>query len=303
MSEQITFDRAKGFVALPVEVLEIDMTPGAFRLLAELCRMANIDGYCWPSLDQLSDRMGRSKSAISGYIKELREAALVDTETQKTANGYNYRLKYRVTFWADWRASLRGAVTQKAERSVQPVERLEESKNHIHKNQSPPLADDVLDDLLKVWGRCFHGAPYPAAATFPAEDTVLRTDVVLGNASSETIITADIQQALRSLWARKAVEIPAQAVAVQAEVIAKTRPTPAEFAAICKGISRAWQSHWKRPPNPDAFAKLVQSAKVTTAYQKQSLLKSYRNRWRLAQNTLRNPAHSGSLTSTKKVAA
>ena len=85
MSEQISFNRDKGFVALPVGVLDMDLSPGAFRTLVELCRMANMEGYCWPSLTQLSDRLGRSKSAISGYLKELRGVGLVATEEQRTA--------------------------------------------------------------------------------------------------------------------------------------------------------------------------------------------------------------------------
>jgi hypothetical protein len=106
MASSLTFDPAKGFVALPCEVMNIDMSPGAFRLLVELCRMANRTGECWPSLGQLSERIGRSKAAISGYIAELREIELIETTSQKMANGYNYRLKYCVTFWKSWRSNL-----------------------------------------------------------------------------------------------------------------------------------------------------------------------------------------------------
>lgn len=300
MSEQLSFDRAKGFVALPVEVLEIEMTPGAFRLLVELCRMANVDGYCWPSLDQLSDRMGRSKSAISGYIKELRAEGLVDTETQTMANGYNYRLKYRVTFWADWRASLRGAVRQKVERSVQPAERLEESKNQIQKNHCPPTAE--VDVLLKDWGRCFQGAAYPAATSAPSPTLLQQTEDVLSDAPV-TNISADISAWLCAFWAKRQVPVTAKDVADQGAILMRSKPTTAELQAIASAISQAWQPHWRRPPDAAAFEKLVATAKITTAFQKHQLLKSYRNRWALAQKTLRNAAHSGCLTATKKVAA
>ncbi|WP_366513900.1 helix-turn-helix domain-containing protein [Planktotalea sp.] len=59
MAKPYEFDPGKGFVALPCEIMDIDLTPGAFRLLVELCRMANRTGECWPSLGQLSDRIGR----------------------------------------------------------------------------------------------------------------------------------------------------------------------------------------------------------------------------------------------------
>ena len=42
------FNPAQGFVALPSDVMDIGMTPGAFRLLVELCRMANTTFECWP---------------------------------------------------------------------------------------------------------------------------------------------------------------------------------------------------------------------------------------------------------------
>jgi biotin operon repressor len=157
MSETIVFDRRKGFVALPVQVLEMELTPGAFRLLAELCRMANLDGFCWPSLGQLGERLGRSKAAISGYVTDLREAGLISTETQTTANGYNYRLRYCVVFWKAWRASLSGQTgpavevkdSEPVERSVQPVERHRGSKNHIQINHDQSV-DDEYEDLRKV---------------------------------------------------------------------------------------------------------------------------------------------------------
>lgn len=300
MSEQLSFDRAKGFVALPVEVLEIELTPGAFRLLVELCRMANVDGYCWPSLDQLSGRIGRSKSAISGYIKELRAEGLVDTETQTTANGYNYRLKYRVTFWQDWRASLTGAVRSKPERSVQPAERLKESKNQINLNHCLPTAE--VDQLVKDWGRCFHGAPYPAASLPPSEALITQTNLAL-SAEIQEDISADISDWLWDFWTTRKIAVTAKMVAGQAQSIAKSYPSLEEFQLITKALSRAWQPHWRRPPDAEAFTKLVGSAKITTAFQKHQLLKSYRNRWMLAQKTLRNAAHSGSLAATTRVAA
>lgn len=100
------FDPRSGYVALPSALLDLDLAPGPFRLLTELCRMANKAGECWPSFGQLSARIGRSKAAISGYLEALREASLVETQKQKMANGYNYRLKFRVVFWPQWRKEL-----------------------------------------------------------------------------------------------------------------------------------------------------------------------------------------------------
>ncbi|MDC0136765.1 winged helix-turn-helix domain-containing protein, partial [Sulfitobacter sp.] len=57
-----------------------------------------------PPFAQLGRRLGRSRASVSAYIAELREAGVLTTQEQKMANGYNYRLRYTVTFWKEWRA-------------------------------------------------------------------------------------------------------------------------------------------------------------------------------------------------------
>ena len=82
MSASMCLDPSRGFVALPLDVLEIEMSPGAFRTLVELCRMADSDGVCWASLEQIGTRLSRSRAAISGYVAELHELALIETESE-----------------------------------------------------------------------------------------------------------------------------------------------------------------------------------------------------------------------------
>lgn len=299
MSEHPTFDRAKGFVALPVEVLELDLTPGAFRLLVELCRMANADGFCWPSLDQLSDRLGRSKSAISGYIKDLRAADLVTTTEQKTANGYNYRLKYQVTFWKDWRASLTGKVVQKNERGVQQDERLRESKKQSHLNQLTPAAVCVLDKLLDDWAACFRGAPYPTIARFPSADTLSNSEYAVNAAASDLAISADIISALRATWRKLRVATDEHALTDQAKYLVKAGYSQANLDQLLTHIEKTWEVHWRRPPSDEQFAKLMKAAKVVTDQQKRILLKSHLKRWELAQKTLQKSPRSDCLGATK----
>ena len=303
MSEHPSFDRAKGFVALPVEVLEIDLSPGAFRLLVELCRMANADGFCWPSLDQLSTRMGRSKAAISGYIKALRDADLVSTETQKTANGYNYRLKYRVTFWQDWRASLAGSARQKPERSVQPIERLKKTQKQSHINQVPAPAGNDINQLLKKWARCFKGAPYPLTSQQPTLEMLDRTANVIESNLSVKIISADINDPLTALWASLGVDMLGSDIAEQTKEIAILQLTPDEFARFQSVLPHHWQPHWKRPPTIEQFKKLLLSAVGSTSHQQITLLKSYQKRWEMAQNSLRPRSNFGSVAPNKQAAA
>lgn len=302
MSEHPTFDRAKGFVALPVEVLEIDLTPGAFRLLVELCRMANADGFCWPSLDQLSDRLGRSKSAISGYIKDLRAADLVTTQEQKTANGYNYRLKYQVTFWKDWRASLTGKATMKTERSVQQDERLKESKKQSHLNQTTPAAVCVLDNLLNDWAACFRGAPYPRIARYPSAETIMKSEAAVNAAKPSTHISADIITALAATWTKLRVTCTAETLGQQAALLVSSGYSELDHERLTHHIEKTWEAHWRRAPTDEQFAKLVKSAKIVTDQQKRNLLKSHLKRWALAQKTLQKTQLSDCLGATRPTA-
>jgi hypothetical protein len=302
MSEHPSFDRAKGFVALPVEVLEIDLSPGAFRLLVELCRMANADGYCWPSLDQLRDRMGRSKAAISGYVKALRDADLVTTETQKTANGYNYRLKYRVTFWQDWRASLTGTVSQKSERRVQPSERIKtQNQNHLNQVSDPVVCD--LDIILKKWARCFKGAPYPLTSKQPTSDLLDETKAILENRPDPNVISAEISAGLSNFWSTLRVETAASEQEKQTKIVLGKCLTIREFEGFLARLKQLWKPHWRKAPTTEQFMSLAKKAEDTTQKQRRTLLQSYQNRWDVLQNSLRPRADFGSVIHSKQVAA
>ncbi len=298
MSEQLSFDRKKGFVALPVEIMDFDLTPGAFRTLAELCRMANAEGFCWPSLLQLSERLGRSRSAISGYIKELRAAELVDTEEQKTANGYNYRLKYRVTFWQSWRASLRGRTVQKPERSVQPAARIEDSKKQIHLNHEPKTCSVDFDNILSAWSKCFTGAPYPLARQTPSAGLLALTEHALNEANPADCAGPDhVRSRLNALWRDLKVTAGDKEIADQAHAVLTLRYSMAELDHVLGQIARDWPDHWRKAPQPDSLVKRIKALRVDASNCQLSVLERYYKRWQLAEKTLRNRARSCSLAS------
>ncbi|MEX0337993.1 MAG: helix-turn-helix domain-containing protein [Arenibacterium sp.] len=284
MSEQYHFDRKKGFVALPVDLFDLDLSPGAFRTLTELCRMANADGFCWPSLEQLSDRLGRSRSAISGYIKELRGAELVTTEEQKTANGYNYRLKYQVTFWAAWRASLSPRPVQRNERRVEPVERLLESKNQSLEKQS----GENLDMLLKKWQRCFAGAPYPMVARAPNEMLCAETQSALSQPVDAPAPPAKIETQIRAHWKTLSIDVPPAALNAQIKTLISCDLSERELQNLLTTLRKSWPVHWHRCPSDEAFAKLIRTSKITSERRKKDVLRGYYNRWLRAENSLRN---------------
>jgi hypothetical protein len=90
------------FFQMPKSWLLLDISPGAKVILCHLCDVAQSgDGSSWFSYEQMSRIVGRKKSAICGYVKELRDAGLVVTETQTTANGYNYRLRIKIVNWSN----------------------------------------------------------------------------------------------------------------------------------------------------------------------------------------------------------
>lgn len=302
MSHQLSFDRAKGFVALPVEICDLDLTPGAFRLLVELCRMANADGFCWPSLVQLSDRMGRSKASISGYLKDLRSNGLIETQEQTTSNGYNYRLKYRVTFWADWRASLRGHTSQptaqpkKPERSVRPAERRVNSKKQIHINHSPTQSESEIDKVLGDWSTHIAKAPYPEFGTIPASQLVKKSQTIAKETNNTLPDMTTISQYVSDFWKGLRVETPTKAIDEQAELLASKHFSSTEIEHVLAALSNLWKPHWRRFPDLTAFAKLVEKTQIVAQASKQQLLKSHLKRWRLAQNSLRSDVRSGSVS-------
>ncbi|WP_299288207.1 helix-turn-helix domain-containing protein [uncultured Tateyamaria sp.] len=295
MSETIEFDRRKGFVALPVEVLELELTPGAFRLLVELCRMANMDGFCWPSLGQLGERLGRSKAAISGYVTALREAELISTETQTTANGYNYRLRYCVVFWKAWRASLSGKVAassvekvdHKGECSVHKSERLRDSKKQIHINHEP-CGLSVHAKLISEWAGCTKGTPYPALRYAPSEILVASTErCVRDTASTAEVMSADIRPALEGTFTALNLIKDAGAITTAVDHIFEKGLSLTELDAFCTALREGWQPHWRKVPSPKQLDQTLKSAAITPQRAQIKLLEGYLRRWALAQKTLR----------------
>lgn len=276
MSAILETDPRKGFVAFPMSVFDLDLTPGAFRTLAELCRMANTDGICWPSLRQLGERLGRSRAAISGYIAELRDFGLIETETQKMANGYNYRLRYRVVFWKEWRAQL----GQRSERSVKSTERPLKTKNQIHVNQSPAPA--VNSDLIVEWKKCVGRAPYPAFDTWPSEGLLGQTQ----NLRSVTEdISVDIIPRYRAFLSNAGVK-PVVDRAVE-HVFVDANLSDEGASAFLSKLAQEWKPHWRKPPSPVQLKRMLASVQPEgSAATRSKLLKSFLKRWEIYAESL-----------------
>ncbi|MEQ6204560.1 helix-turn-helix domain-containing protein [Sulfitobacter sp. HNIBRBA2951] len=289
MSKNIDCDPSKGFVAFPVALFDLDLSPGAFRTLAELCRMANVSGQCWPSLAQLGRRLGRSRAAVSGYIAELREADVLTTQEQKMANGYNYRLRYTVTFWKEWRAGLGkerkvAAPVQKPERRVQPSERPLETKNHIHKNKQ---GLGKFACLVSDWKRAVGNAPYPTFDTWPSEALVASTEEVPDGIEPAPIISADIDAAIKQFCDERGLNSPTGL----GQTLSSAITSGATLSQLMSCLAAQWQPHWKNPPNAFQLKRLLDAmppaCDVATEHK---LLKSYLRRWNLHLRSLPSSA-------------
>ena len=283
MPDKLETDPKKGFVAFPVSVFDLDLTPGAFRTLAELCRMANLDGKCWPSLKQLGERLGRSRAAISGYIAELREEGLIETETQKMANGYNYRLRYRVVFWAEWRKQL----GQSSERSVKPAERPLKTQNQNQINQSPAKA--VMDDLVLAWTGCVGRAPYPAFDRWPSEDLIAKTAQA---EVPERTISADIIAGYMAFLRKRGVEQPSICPQTRG-LLEQSLSDQQSVDAFLRSLESQWKPHWAKPPTLTQLKRLLRSLPRQSSPASQAkLLASYLKRWEIYAESLSLAPHS-----------
>ena len=291
MSEIIDCDPSKGFVAFPVAVFDLDLSPGAFRTLAELCRMANSIGQCWPSLAQLGRRLGRSRAAVSGYVTELRAAGVLSTEEQKMANGYNYRLRYTVTFWKEWRAGLGRSKTpskpaQTIERSIQPSERPLRTINQIHIKQHE---SGEIAKLISDWKGAVGKAPYPGFSSWPSEVLVAKSKATSDQLlQPDPLISADIERALRQFCVARGLTGPKGEVSDQLCSFILTREG---LDQMISALSDSWQPHWKKPPNTYQLIRLVTTLPaLRNIGAEQKLLKSYLRRWKLHMRSLPSPA-------------
>ncbi|MEP5154246.1 helix-turn-helix domain-containing protein [Planktotalea sp.] len=291
------FDPTKGYVALPCDVMDIEMSPGSFRLLVELCRMANRSGECWPSLGQLSERIGRSKAAISGYIAELRALDLVETVNQKMANGYNYRLKYSVTFWAEWRAKLSAprlvSNVSETERSVQPDERRVNSKNQNHKNNTSENSEPTdtespqLVSVFSKWSDLSKAAPFPTFNAEVPENLLRETQTVLANVALKILSEAEVAQSLSGLWKGLGVSISILEVEQQVKAFKARQTTKLGMTVFENEVKSQWKDHWRKPPNETQFSAMLAAAQKKNRTEGMlRMLEQYLRRWELLQKQL-----------------
>lgn len=300
MGNSLQFSKAQGFVALPCALLDLDLTPGAFRLLAELCRMANKDGQCWPSLGQLSERTGRSKASLSAYLTELRSLGLVDTATQRMANGYNYRLKYTLPFWKNWRASLgqNDVETQdpQIERSDQPAECRVNSKNQSHENHRRVVDDhhhDSLEKTSKRWQDLTQGVPFPSFNRTVSSDLIKETRRLVSQIPKDDLSEPEVKTVLREIWTSQKIPVEESTLNRMATQLLTSGAGQKQLDALRDEVAHVWKPHWRKPPSAEQFAEMWTSAKARAPQAQYKLvLESYLRRWAFSEKQLQRDAPS-----------
>src|SRR4051794_112350 len=70
----------------------------AYRLLACLGTYADKDGWCWPSMPTLADRLGITRQAVQRSIRQLAEIGYIEVEPRRRPDGSQDRNRYRLLF-------------------------------------------------------------------------------------------------------------------------------------------------------------------------------------------------------------
>ena len=299
MKPENHMDFGGGYVAIPDEIMRTPMSDGAFRLLCILCSYADKNtGECFPRMSRLADDQGKSKAAISGYLRELRALGLVETKERYKRRG-NCILNYLITFWGSWRDRLRAhnrdkkSDTNKADQSAVlpvredecPVRPAEHRYNQIQDNQntttaepdlrsdegsSDPIVSSVVDQILDSWKALVRGAPYPSFSATPPAELVEETRSVVEklkpHASDGPHTDADAQASsadLKGLWRTVGVTISEQDAAEHARVINSKSGHPEQtLNHLAESIRTTWRRHWKKPSTTKQLSEMIDDISV-----------------------------------------
>lgn len=291
-----------GYVAIPDEIMRAPMSDGAFRLLCILCSYADKNtGECFPRMSRLADDQGKSKAAISGYLRELRGLGLVETRERYKRRG-NCILNYLITFWSSWRERLRTHTrsdkvgSNKAEHnSALPVQEAEcpiqQDERYINQTQdnqntstatpnfeadqdfADPIVSSVVDRILQNWKELVRGAPYPSFSASPSAELVQETRKIVQNLRSKTsgvdtvkrtdqVSSADMEE----LWKSVGVHISGIEASEHALIInTKTRHPKLALSSLAASIKATWKRYWKKPSTAKQLSEMLDYTRVYKA--------------------------------------
>jgi hypothetical protein len=262
-----------GFIRFPRAWMALPISPAAKCLLMHFCGAADADGASWYSYAQLAALIGRSRASIAGYVAELRDARVIETERQRTANGFNYRLRISIVGWRaiveDWRRTTSKARSsterRQTERRVQPVERKNPSgsETEIHQThaqpataQSGPSSPVFCESHERDWRRC-HDHDGDIRFSRPPSDRLLHA--VIDHARSLERHSgafdpgsglAAARAALTTFSTRHRLVAPSDDIAALAPILARRAPTRQALDRALAALSAAWPAHWRKLSSP-----------------------------------------------------
>lgn len=90
----------KGWTGVPNFILESkDISVGAKLTYAMLLKYAREQDECFPGQDRLAADMGTSRQTVNTYIRQLREADLVDVKRRGQGRSNLYTIHIKASFW------------------------------------------------------------------------------------------------------------------------------------------------------------------------------------------------------------
>lgn len=263
---------AGGYVRFPRRWLGLPVSPAAKLLLVQFCSAADAEGLSWYRFEALAALLGRSKASIAGYVAELREAGVIETERQRTANGFHHRLRVRVIDWAQIVAAFPGpraprrdatARAPRPERCVQPAERRNPSGFPMRTMDSMPPAQRTageggaeipkLDAATEAaWRACVGSAGSTGFDRDPPEPLL---NAVLAHADAAAdaagllepdAAQAEARSALAAYAARCGLTADAAALDAAAKALAaRVRSAPGLVQAVA-ALAAERAPHWRR---------------------------------------------------------
>lgn len=286
-----------GYARMPRNWILLPVSPGAKVLLLQFCSAANENGESWYSYEQLANFVGRSRASISSYVEELREAGVLRTIRQKTANGYNYRLK---VILEGWREMLEGWST----RSKRSAERKETSENsaknrvqdtecrvqqaerkdptgpneHNQKYHSRPAAGAVRDQSTdrtqpdRTWSSADEAAwkefrpsdrdPISSYGRLPAKELREKLDETIASLeakrpSNSQLGRSQIQQAFQAFCVAQRLRPAAAELDHAIDFVSKKASCHEHLEKLMDRLEAVWQPHWRRLSTPEQLEKLL----------------------------------------------
>ncbi|MBT3929043.1 MAG: MarR family transcriptional regulator [Rhodospirillaceae bacterium] len=87
------------FAVVPARAVEDRrLSPAALRVLCTLGTYGDRDGFCWPAMTAIAERIGISRQAVSQHVAVLQELGYLEIRPQKRNDGGDTVHHYRLLF-------------------------------------------------------------------------------------------------------------------------------------------------------------------------------------------------------------